>query len=100
MPEMQMNSLPPGAPATEPAPVQDQGGYCIKIGVSPDGSFSVSKGPYEQAEGAEMANSVEDAFKMALGIYEANPVSGDETAEFESGYKSQSKPQAGPGLKF
>jgi len=105
MAEMPMQAppagMPPGAPMEDEAPAQ--GGYAIVMVVMPDGQFSVGKTTSNiELEGANTADSAKDAFKMAFDIYQANPVSGGEAAQFEAGYNESPNEgaQGGPGMRF
>jgi hypothetical protein len=78
---------------------QSQGGYCIEIHVSADGSLSVGVEPeseeYDEGQGAPdkgtPAKNIKDALTQALEIYKSNGQApeGGSDAEFDSGFKSR-----------
>lgn len=79
-----MNDM--GAPA---APAADAGeGYCIKIYVRPDGSYTV-RGPEpmedEPDEGTPF-ETIGEALKEVLSIIKANPPVNDAQKQLEAGY--------------
>lgn len=99
MPTTDTGAMPDGAamaPAESATPDLSQG-YCVELSVLPDGTFKVS-GPEpletEAAEetgepGSEMGEdvrSVGEALKAILAIVKANPVAGDDNAQFQAGY--------------
>jgi hypothetical protein len=97
-------------PGAQPAPQEDAAtesatpdlsqGYCVELSVLPDGTFKVS-GPEpleaEAAEetgeaGSEMGEDVKtigEALRKILEITKANPIAGDDQAQFEAGFNQQ-----------
>ena len=91
---MDMAQTPPQGQQPPAAP--DQGGMTICINCSPDGSITVSKEPYEAAEGTgQPAQGIGDALKQALALYQSSSAAEGEAA-FDQGFgdkPAQAKPQ-------
>lgn len=81
--------MPEESTGDELPPEQPQGGYCIQICVMPSGEIMVGKSNQMPEEPGEAFPDIKAALSEVLELYRQNPVSGDEQAEFESGYGKQ-----------